>query len=120
MPPDLTTPTRSGTAVDLRGVRRIFAGGVIALDGIDLHLAPGEFVALLGLDAGCMQQVPHRTRNLAAFADHSPHIVLGYFETSLLAHCIRDEIREVAPGLYLGKVYWGKKRLIDFAIEFPK
>ena len=48
-------------------------------------------------------------------------IVLDYSETSLLlAHWIRDEIRAVGPGVYLGKVYWSKKRLIDFALEFPK
>ena len=46
-------------------------------------------------------------------------IVLDYSETSLVAHWIRDEIREVAPRIYLGKVYLGKKRLIDFALEFP-
>jgi len=54
-----------------------------------------------------------------SWLDGKECIVLDYSETSLLAHWIRDEIREVAPGLYLGKVYWGKKRLIDFAIEFP-
>ncbi len=46
-------------------------------------------------------------------------IVLDYSDTSLLAHWIRDEIREIAPRTYLGKVYWSKKRLIDFALEFP-
>jgi hypothetical protein len=55
-----------------------------------------------------------------SWLDDKECIVLDYSETSLLAHWIRDEIREVAPGLYLGKVYWGKKRLIDFAVEFPK
>ena len=55
-----------------------------------------------------------------SWLDGKECIVLDYSETSLLAHWIRDEIREVAPGLYLGKVYWGKKRLIDFAIEFPR
>ena len=54
-----------------------------------------------------------------SWLDNKECIVLDYSETSLLAHWIRDEIREIAPGLYLGKVYWGKKRLIDFAIEFP-
>jgi hypothetical protein len=33
---------------------------------------------------------------------------------------IRDEIRIIAPGIYLGKVYWDKKRLIDFALDFQK
>jgi hypothetical protein len=55
-----------------------------------------------------------------SWLDGKECIVLDYSETSLLAHWIRDEIREIAPGLYLGKVYWGKKRLIDFAVEFPK
>lgn len=46
-------------------------------------------------------------------------IVLDYSHTSLLAHWIRDEIRQVGPGLYLGIVYWGKKKLIDFCLQFP-
>ena len=45
-------------------------------------------------------------------------IVLDYSETSLVAHWIRDEIRLIGPGLYLGKVYWDKARLIDFALQF--
>jgi len=47
-------------------------------------------------------------------------IVLDYSQTSLLAHWIRDEIRQVGDGVYLGIVYWGKKKLIDFALKFPK
>ena len=46
-------------------------------------------------------------------------IVLDYSKTSLLAKWIRDEIREVSPGIYLGLVYWGKKKLIHFALQFP-
>jgi hypothetical protein len=54
-----------------------------------------------------------------SWLDNKECIVLDYSETSLLAHWVRDEIREVAPHTYLGKVYLGKKRLIDFALEFP-
>jgi hypothetical protein len=54
-----------------------------------------------------------------SWLDGKECIVLDYSETSLLAHWIRDEIREVAPRTYLGKVYWSKKRLVDFALEFP-
>jgi hypothetical protein len=53
-----------------------------------------------------------------SWLDGKECIVLDYSETSLVAQWIRDEIREVAPGLYLGKVYWNKTRLIDFALEF--
>ena len=54
-----------------------------------------------------------------SWLDGKECIVLDYSQTSLLAHWVRDEIREIAPRLYLGKVYWKQKRLIDFAVEFP-
>jgi|SRR5215475_12596712 len=54
----------------------------------------------------------------ASWLDGKECIVLDYSETSLVAKWIRDEIRQIGPGLYLGKVYWGKKRLIDFALKF--
>jgi len=51
--------------------------------------------------------------------DQKECIVLDYSKTSLLAKWIRDEIREVTPGIYLGIVFWGKKKLIHFALQFP-
>lgn len=51
--------------------------------------------------------------------DQKECIVLDYSKTSQVAHPVRDEIREVAPGIYLGIVYWGKRRLIHFALAFP-
>lgn len=51
--------------------------------------------------------------------DDKECIVIDYSKTSILAHSIRDEIREVAPGIYLGLVYLGKKKLIHFALKFP-
>jgi hypothetical protein len=47
-------------------------------------------------------------------------IVLDYSDTSLVASHVRDEIRQIEPGLYLGKVYWDKGRLIDFSLDFRK
>ena len=46
-------------------------------------------------------------------------IVLDYSHTSLIAQWIRDEIRQVGDGVYLGIVYWGKSKLINFALKFP-
>src|SRR5215472_18452813 len=54
----------------------------------------------------------------ASWLDGKECIVLDYSKTSLVAHWIRDEIRLIAPNLYLGKVYWDKSRLIDFSLEF--
>jgi hypothetical protein len=51
--------------------------------------------------------------------DDNESIILDYSKTSLVAHWIRDEIRQLAPGSYLGIVYWGKDRLLNFALDFP-
>src|SRR5262245_12955468 len=59
-----------------------------------------------------------RVYKAPSWLDEKEAIVLDYSRTSLLAHWIRDEIREVAPGLYLGKVWWGRRRLIDFIVSF--
>ncbi|HUI21735.1 MAG TPA: hypothetical protein VLZ74_11915 [Methylocella sp.] len=53
-----------------------------------------------------------------SWLDGKECIVLDYSETSLVAHWIRDEIRLISPQFYLGKVYWDKKRLIDFSLKF--
>lgn len=53
-----------------------------------------------------------------SWLDGKECIVLDYSETSLIAHRIRDEIRLIGPGRYLGVVYWDKKRLINFALQF--
>ncbi len=45
-------------------------------------------------------------------------IVLDYSDTSLVASHVRDEIRQIETGFYLGKVYWDKARLIDFSLDF--
>ncbi len=54
----------------------------------------------------------------ASWLDGKDCVVLDYSETSTLAHWVRDEIRLISPGLYLGVVYWKKDRLIHFALEF--
>ena len=58
-----------------------------------------------------------------SWLDGKECIVLDYSHTSIVAQWIRDEIRLVSPGLYLGLVYWGKEkptahRLIHFALKF--
>jgi len=52
----------------------------------------------------------------ASWMDGKETIVINYSKTSFFAKKIRDEIREVEPGVYLGKVWWGKTRILDFAL----
>ena len=65
------------------------------------------------------QAIVAKVYQAESWFDQRPCIVLDYSKTSLVAHWIRDEIREVAPGIYLGLVYWSKKKLIHFALQFP-
>ena len=51
-----------------------------------------------------------------SWLDGKDTIVIDYSKTSFVAQVIRDEIREIEPGVYLGKVWWGKKRVLDFAL----
>lgn len=51
--------------------------------------------------------------------DNKECIVLDYSKTSIVAEHIRDEIRLIGPGFYLGIVYWDKNRTIHFALQFP-
>jgi len=51
-----------------------------------------------------------------SWLDGKDTIVIDYSSTSFFAKLIRDEIREIEPGVYLGKVWWRKKRILDFAL----
>jgi hypothetical protein len=55
-----------------------------------------------------------------SWSDAKPCIVLDYSKTSTVAHWIRDEIRLVAPGLYLGVAYLGKVKVAYFALSFDR
>jgi hypothetical protein len=54
----------------------------------------------------------------ASWHDQKECIVLDYSDTSLIAQWVRDEIRMIAPGFYLGKAYWDEEPLIHFALQF--
>jgi len=54
-----------------------------------------------------------------SWSDGKETIVLDYSKTSLVARWIRDEIRTVGPGLYLVLVYWERKKVLHFALQFP-
>ena len=53
-----------------------------------------------------------------SWLDENECIVLDYSDTSMIAQWVRDEIRLISPGLYLGRVYWDGDPLIHFALDF--
>ncbi|MEB3214291.1 MAG: hypothetical protein VKL39_23280 [Leptolyngbyaceae bacterium] len=52
------------------------------------------------------------------FCEGEEAIILDYSKTTLLLRRVREEIREIYPGFYLAQVYWGKKRLSNFTLDF--
>jgi len=56
----------------------------------------------------------------ASWMDGREAIVLDYSVSSLPFRAIRDEIREVTPGLYLGVVYWVGAKTINFSLRFRR
>jgi hypothetical protein len=62
--------------------------------------------------------VAARVYRQASWLDGKDCIVLDYSRTSLIAHWIRDEIRLIGPGLYLGRAYGGRTKLFDFVLQF--
>lgn len=54
--------------------------------------------------------------------DSKPAVIIDYQETSSTFSWIRDEIRPVAPGIYLGRAYNRSNRslLLYFALDFNK
>jgi hypothetical protein len=63
-----------------------------------------------------IEAVKARVREEPSRLDSKPCHVLDYSRTSLIAGGVRDEIREVAPGLYLGLVYLMGLRVGRFAL----
>jgi len=70
-------------------------------------------ITVFGLDA----ILAHITRG-PSWIDGKECIVLDYSKTSLVAHWVRDEIRLISPGFYLGRVFWKEDHLIYFTLKF--
>jgi hypothetical protein len=66
-----------------------------------------------------MRAIRAKVYKAPSWVDDKECIVLDYSQTSFLFGRIRDEIREVSPRIYLGIVFTGKTKTINFALEFP-
>jgi hypothetical protein len=67
-----------------------------------------------------IQAIEADVYNQDSWYDGQPCIVLDYSKTSLIARYVRDEIREIAPGVYLGLVFLWRFHILDFALDFTR
>lgn len=96
---------------DIANAINIFAWQGKTFDG--KHGVLRNRISVLGLNA-----IVAEVYKGPSWLDQKECIILDYSKTSTVAQWVRDEIRQIGPKLYLGKVYWKDKRLIDFALEF--
>ena len=110
-----------GTAIVFPGsaLDRIVGGLIRALiwKGKDFSPATGDLKNLIG-PLG-MHLIRAKVYQDQSWFTSGPAIILDYSKTSFVAGMILDEIRQVGPGVYLGQVYWGKRRIALFMLEFP-
>lgn len=92
-----------------RGLRLVWRGKVFDAAGGTLV----NRVSPLGIRA-----VKARVYEGTSYLDAKPCIVFDYSQTSRIAPMMRDEVREVAPGVYLGIAFWGRIRVLRFALKF--
>jgi len=85
-------------------------GKVFAPDGRSLK----NVITVFGVRA-----IRAEVRHDASWVDTKQCVVLDYSQTSLIAKWVRDEIREVEPGRYLGMVFLrGHKLPVRFLLDF--
>jgi len=82
----------------------------------DLFAGPDKGILLNKVTPFSLTFIVAKVYKGPSWLDGAETIVIDYSSTSFFARKIRDEIREVEPGVYLGLVWWGKQRLIDFAL----
>ncbi|ALP53279.1 hypothetical protein Tel_08985 [Candidatus Tenderia electrophaga] len=83
----------------------------------DIFCPPDQGILINKVTPFSLTFVIAKVYKQASWLDGAETIVIDYSTTSFFAKKVRDEIRQVEPGVYLGKVWWGKKRILDFALE---
>lgn len=99
-------PGSAATARKSRRLRPVWQGKVFHADGTAHN-------RVFGLTA-----VPMRVYHGESWRDGGPAVVVDYQGTSRLFGNVRDEFREVSPGLYLGYTYVRKPAGPELAMMF--
>ena len=83
---ELTTGAQTDTELTVSGVRRVFPGGIVALERIDLRVHRGEFLAILG-PSGCGKSTLLR---MIAGLDHPTEGTITGVDPAHIAYVFQD------------------------------
>jgi hypothetical protein len=101
-----------GSAIDgaLRAIVRalVWKGKVFRTGTRDLK----NLLSPLGI-----QGIRARVYEDTSWFDQRPAIIIDYSKTSIVARMVRDEIRLVGPGVYVGQIFLWKKRVGHFVLQ---
>lgn len=113
-------------AGDTRGTAVVFPGSWVGhlLSGLARLVAWQGKVFNPAQDGLRNKITPLRFRSIRAsvyrgesWMDGGEATIIDYSRTSIVARWIRDEVREVSPGLWLGKVFLRRWHVLDFTLE---
>jgi hypothetical protein len=124
-PGALPTTEMRGTAIvagspfskTLAGLARLLAWQGKVFDIFDVENSAGVLINKITFFS--LTFVVAKVYRGPSWLDGKPVIIIDYSRTSFFCKKVRDEIREIEPNVYLGKVWWGKKRVLDFALTKP-
>ncbi len=121
-PGDIPDGDASGTAIVAPGTEIeapvMWFARWLAWQGKVFDRARGELKNKVGPTG--LRLIKARVYIAPSWFDGLPAIILDYSRSSLLARKVRDEIREVSPGTYLGIVYYDGVKTINFVLQFPR
>jgi hypothetical protein len=108
----IVDPGSRGTAAKSRRLSLLWQGKVFHGDGTAHN-------RVLGVTA-----VPMKVYQGESWHDGGPAIIVDYADSWRMFRNVRDEIREVSPGVYLGRTYVTKKTGTEqatyFALQAPR
>jgi hypothetical protein len=80
-------------------------------------VAPTEASLLNRITPLRLRRIKAEVAEGRSWVDDKPCVVIDYSRTSVVARAVRDETREVAPGLHLGVVWLRHRRVAWFTLR---
>jgi len=109
-PPRAERAHAGGAAIDVRGLRREFEGGIVAVDGIDLEVQPGEIYAFLGPNGAGKTTTVRMLCTLLRPTDGSATV--AGFDVVKEAHQVRQSIGVALQEAALDPLMTGRELIV--------